>query len=45
MSPDGVYQRCKIGTEPTPDAVRLPPRLRVRVSKRRLAGLVVRSEL
>jgi hypothetical protein len=45
MSPDGVYQRYKVGTEPAPDVVRPPPRFRVRVSKLRLATLVVRSEL
>jgi hypothetical protein len=45
MSPDGGYRRYQIGTEPAPDAVRLPPRFRVRVSKRRLVELVVRELL
>jgi Conserved region in glutamate synthase len=43
MHPDGGYRRYQIGTEPAPDAVRLPPRFRVRVSKRRLVELVVRE--
>ena len=43
MSPDGGYRRYQIGTEPAPDAVRLPPRFRVRVSKWRLVELVVRK--
>jgi hypothetical protein len=43
MSPDGVYQRYKIGTGPVPDVVRPSPRFRVRVSRLRLAALVVRS--
>jgi Conserved region in glutamate synthase len=43
MSPNGVYRRYAIGTEPAPDAVRLPPRFRVRVSKRRLIGLILRE--
>jgi Conserved region in glutamate synthase len=45
MRPDGVYRRYQIGTEPAPDAVRLPPRFRVRVSKRRLIGLAIRELL
>jgi len=43
MRPDGVYRRYEIGTEPAPNAVRLPPRFRVRVSKRRLIELAVRE--
>jgi Conserved region in glutamate synthase len=43
MRPNGVYRRYEIGTEPAPDAVRLPPRFRVRVSKRRLIGLILRE--
>jgi Conserved region in glutamate synthase len=43
MRPNGVYRRYEIGTEPAPDAVRLPPRFRVRVNKRRLVGLILRE--
>jgi hypothetical protein len=43
MRPNGVYRRYEIGTEPAPDAVRLPPRFRVRVNKQRLIGLILRE--
>jgi Conserved region in glutamate synthase len=43
MRPNGVYRRYQIGTEPAPDAVRLPPRFRVQVNKRRLIGLILRE--
>jgi hypothetical protein len=43
MRPNGVYRRYEIGTKPAPDAVRLPPRFRVRVNKRRLIGLILRE--
>lgn len=40
-----VFRRYRINGRPAPDVVPLPPRFRVRVSKRRLIGLVLRELL
>jgi Conserved region in glutamate synthase len=43
MTRDSVYRRYEIRAELARDAVRLPPKFRVRVSKRRLIKLAVRE--
>ncbi|MFQ5947255.1 MAG: hypothetical protein ACE5KX_00160 [Acidimicrobiia bacterium] len=45
MSSVGAYHNYHIATEPTPDIIKLPPRFRVKVRKRRLIGLALRELL